>query len=246
MIVKPFSLLDSDVKIGLICLNTDPRKVTTMFTTLFEKSLFTIFVDGFANHIHDSQFKDSHLPNMVSGDFDSIRPEVKEFYESKNTIQVVTTPDQDETDFTKAILLMVESSKCKLDYVVGLYGSGGRLDHEMGIMKSLYIAKTLSKFPVILVTESSISCLLDEGDNCIIMDSFPTYQYCGLIPLGKPVRTSTCGLQWNLDDEYLDFEGIVSTSNRNTTSTVRVHCDGPLLWTVSNPFTKILKVAEFP
>ena len=52
--------------------------------------------------------------------------------------------------------------KPKIDYIVGLYGSGGRADHEFGIIKSLYIAKELTNIPLLLVTESSISCLLDK------------------------------------------------------------------------------------
>nr|CDS29031.1 thiamin pyrophosphokinase 1 [Hymenolepis microstoma] len=244
MIVNPFSLIDPDVKIGLICLNSDLKNLTPLFTKLFAKASFSIFVDGFANRIYDSQFKDSHFPNMVSGDFDSIRPEVKEFYESKNTVQVINTPDQNETDFTKAILLMVENVQTNLDYIVGLYGSGGRLDHEFGIIKSLYIAKDLSKFPVIIVTEASISCLLEEGENDINMDSFPLHQHCGLIPLGRPIKTTTSGLQWDLKEDFLDFEGLVSTSNRTVNPTVKVYCDGPLLWTISNPLIDIIKDAE--
>ncbi|VDL48934.1 unnamed protein product [Hymenolepis diminuta] len=244
MIVKPFSLIDPDVKIGLICLNSEVKQLAPLFKALFAKASFSIFVDGFANQIYDSQFKDSHIPDMVSGDFDSIRPDVKEFYEQKKTVQVIETPDQDETDFTKAILLMLESVEFELDYIVGLYGSGGRCDHEMGIVKSLYIAKDLSKFPVILVTESSISCLLEAGDNNIIMDSYPVDQYCGLIPIGKPVKATTIGLRWNLHADLLDFEGLVSTSNRNIDPVVTVHCDGPLLWTVSNPLVDVLKNAE--
>lgn len=47
-------------------------------------------------------------------------------------------------------------------YIVGMYGSGGRADHEFGIIKSLYIARELTDVPVLLLTESSITCLLSE------------------------------------------------------------------------------------
>ena len=42
-----------------------------------------MFVDGFANTIFDSPHRFSCIPNFVSGDFDSIRPEVKAFYENQ-------------------------------------------------------------------------------------------------------------------------------------------------------------------
>ncbi|KAM7540191.1 hypothetical protein Aperf_G00000033472 [Anoplocephala perfoliata] len=209
----------------------------------------SIFVDGFANKIYDSEFKETHIPNFVTGDFDSIRPEVKEFYSCKDSVQVIETPDQDATDFTKAIMIMLEnvqqnaadSSKPKINYIVGFYGSGGRADHEFGIVKSLYIAKEMSHIPVLLVTESSISCLLDCGHNQIELMNYPTEQYCGLIPIGRPVTATTTGLRWNLDDSLLDFEGLVSTSNRTIDTTVQVICNGPLLWTISNPLLETLK-----
>ena len=43
----------------------------------------SIFVDGFANTIFDSPHRHSCIPNFVSGDFDSIRPEVRVFYENQ-------------------------------------------------------------------------------------------------------------------------------------------------------------------
>lgn len=57
---------------------------------------------------------------------------------------------------------MLENVGAYVDYIIGFYGSGGRADHEFGNVKSLYFAKTLTKIPVLLVTESSISCLLER------------------------------------------------------------------------------------
>lgn len=73
------------------------------------------------------------------------------------------------------------------------------------------------------------------------MDHYPTEQYCGLIPVGKPVRAQTTGLRWNLNSDMLDFEDLVSTSNRTVDTIVNISCDGPLLWTVSNPYIKRLE-----
>ncbi|VDM35851.1 unnamed protein product [Hydatigera taeniaeformis] len=114
--------------------------------TCQNKASISIFVDGFANIIYDSPLRDSHTPNFVSGDFDSIRPEVRK------ATRVIETPDQDASDFTKG-----PSLKASIDYIVGLYGSGGRVDHEFGIINSLFIAKGVTTIPVLLVTESSIS-----------------------------------------------------------------------------------------
>ncbi|VDK31800.1 unnamed protein product [Taenia asiatica] len=88
--------------------------------------------------------------------------------------------------------------KSDIDYIVGLYGSGGRADHEFGIINSLFIARGLTSIPLLLVTESSISFLLDEGLNEIYLSNCPTNLHCGLIPIGRPVRVTSKGLRWNL------------------------------------------------
>ncbi|BHF60097.1 cAMP-dependent protein kinase subunit [Sparganum proliferum] len=84
------------------------------------------------------------------------------------TVQVIHTPDQDATDFTKCLEIVSRAVTSmntsdpvqKIDYIVALYGSGGRTDHELGILKTLFIARDLTELPVLLVTESSISWLL--------------------------------------------------------------------------------------
>ncbi|CAE7382198.1 TPK1, partial [Symbiodinium necroappetens] len=36
---------------------------------------------------------------------------------------------------------------------------------------------------------------------------------CGLVPLGGPVKASTKGLQWDVEDADLEWGGLISTSN---------------------------------
>ncbi|CDS40725.1 thiamin pyrophosphokinase 1 [Echinococcus multilocularis] len=256
MRAEPFSIVDRATKIGLICLNSRFNGLENLFKVLFCRASISVFVDGFANIIYDGPLRDSHTPNFVSGDFDSIRPEVKSFYEKQKTTKVIETPDQDASDFTKAIAVLLENigGHCKesstdrslrkpdIDYIVGLYGSGGRADHEFGIVNSLFIAKGLTNIPLLLVTESSISCLLDEGFNEIHLSNCPTNLHCGLIPIGRPVRVTSKGLRWNLvsDNDILDFGKLVSTSNQTIDTRVEVVSDGLLLWSMSNCLTEML------
>lgn len=50
---------------------------------------------------------------MVTGDFDSIKPETLETLKRIEGVQIVRTPDQEETDFTKALIELNDYKKRK-------------------------------------------------------------------------------------------------------------------------------------
>lgn len=54
------------------------------------------------------------------------------------------------------------SIQAELDVLVAVQMSGGRFDHEMGLIKTLYEAKKLTNIPLLLVSECSVTFLLDE------------------------------------------------------------------------------------
>lgn len=57
-------------------------------------------------------FPDLIYPQIVSGDLDSVYPEVlKDF--SEHGTQVVPTPNQDETDFTKALRVLCSTNDAR-------------------------------------------------------------------------------------------------------------------------------------
>uniref|UniRef100_A0AAY5K6Z3 Thiamin pyrophosphokinase thiamin-binding domain-containing protein n=1 Tax=Esox lucius TaxID=8010 RepID=A0AAY5K6Z3_ESOLU len=180
-------------KICLIILNQPLEKA--YLRALWSKAVLRACADGAANHLYDitAGQQDSFLPDYISGDFDSITAEVKAFYAEKKC-QLVETADQDLTDFTKCLAIMVEEIKRRQ-----LQGSIHRLDVNTGL----------------------------EGD------------WCSLIPIGGPCRTHTTGLKWNLDNQVLQFGGLVSTSNTyepvapgDQRKTVTVTTDQPLLWSM--------------
>jgi thiamine pyrophosphokinase len=62
-----------------------------------------VAVDGGANcWFHFLQGSECVVPDLVVGDFDSVKQDVLSYFRSKGA-EVIQTPDQDETDFTKAL-----------------------------------------------------------------------------------------------------------------------------------------------
>ena len=84
------------------------------------------------------------MPDLITGDFDSADQDHVEYFRAQGA-RVVATPDQDHTDFTKALIELDKMDKeDKLDKVdkmnkagglgavAAFIESGGRVDHMMG------------------------------------------------------------------------------------------------------------------
>ena len=124
-------------------------------------------MDGGCNYVYDLQQlsnKNSHKlitndeaenqyilknPNLLTGDFDSIRDEVLTHFKAISEVKVIETPDQNNTDFTKAVNVLRDyleqihslgetNSKCSVKSIVVFYTSAGRLDHVLSIFSTLY------------------------------------------------------------------------------------------------------------
>ena len=241
-------LSDLKLKYAFVILNSGISNKERVLK-LWSRASYRVLVDGAANrwfHMLQSETKTfDESPNLVTGDFDSICPKVREYFETKvTTCKVIFTPDQELTDFTKSlkeIATRIPTTE-QIEAVYAYTEYSGRLDQIFGLFQSLFLATRIDSLPpVFLISSNSIDWLLLPGRHKIDLTSdsnsniqdLETYN-CGLIPLGEPCNNViTSGLKWNLSKgQILAFGKLISTSNKIVNDIVTIENETPLIWTM--------------
>lgn len=181
------------------------------------------------------------LPDLIVGDFDSAPEAVLQAYREKGVEVRDLSHDQDSTDLEKCLQAAKEAG-CERVCVVGQFaGVEGRLDHTFAAMNAMHKAAHVQEICVAMVSDDCICALLREGRHRLGGFAAPPSS-CGLVPLGGPVKASTKGLQWDVEDADLEWGGLISTSNcldSNGDGFVWVDTTGPLLWMCSRARPKV-------
>ncbi|CAL1716524.1 unnamed protein product [Somion occarium] len=178
----------------------------------------------------------NYLPDLIKGDLDSLRDDVRVYYETTG-IPVVQDHDQDSTDLMKCVEALTEKERIEggdqYDIII-LGGLSGRLDQTVHTLSYLHkLRKTRHR--VFAVSDENAAWLLDEGEHHINIDHDAFGPTCGLLPVGIDYTIlSTSGLRWNLTDTKSHFDGMVSTSNHLVPSepVVTIQTSKPLWWTM--------------
>lgn len=248
---------DSSESVLVILNSPIPKPPSLLFQRLWNSSIYKICADGGANRLYDScvDEKEQYIPDTIRGDLDSLRQEVRTFYQERGT-SIQEDSDQNTNDLDKALQLI----KTKQDEFysfppsnrrVCVYGAfGGRFDQEMAAIQALFNWSGTFQHKLVLYDDNTCAFLLpdvirneirlpfygesppneDKNASDDLVGEGPT---CGLIPIGHRcefVRTS--GLKWNLDGSVaLEFGGMVSTSNRAMENVVTVQASHPLVFT---------------
>ncbi|TFK47390.1 thiamine pyrophosphokinase [Heliocybe sulcata] len=198
--------------------------------------------DGGSNRLYDllsstegQDPKRFYLPDLIKGDLDSIRSDVRKYYESQN-VTVIEDGDQYSTDLMKCIHSIeqkeqAEGAQEQYDIVL-LGGLSGRLDQTIHTLHYLHKLRTTRK-RVYAITDENVGWVLDEGEHLIHINHAVLGQTCGLLPVGvDSTILSTKGLRWNFTEQESSFGGLVSTSNHLVPEepTVWVKTSRPIWW----------------
>ncbi|CEP14900.1 hypothetical protein [Parasitella parasitica] len=236
----PSSILSGDgstKKFCLIVLN-QPINHVDAFNRLWDNAFYKFVADGGSNRLYDAFKHDQHklaqyIPDEIRGDLDSIRPDVRAYYESKR-VKITKVSDQESTDFMKCVALLNEKEKERgqIFDIVATPALGGRFDQTMSSINTLYKFKDQIERKFILVSDENLTMLLDKGTHqiqCQLSLEGPT---CGIMPIGSAATLTTKGLKWDMDNLKCEYGGAISTSNVVVNDIVEIVTDAPVIWTI--------------
>lgn len=161
------------------------------------------------------------------------------FYRARG-VAVVRDPDQYSTDFTKCLKWLrqhvgnTKGTASRLD-VVALGGLGGRVDQAFSQIHHLYMAtknEELLVGEIYLLSEQSLSFVLELGRNRIELSRETFAENVGIIPITGPAMITTNGLEWDVQNWKTEFGGEISTSNHLHSETIVIETTTRVLFTI--------------
>lgn len=160
--------------------------------------------DGAFHYLKQHKFPLNQL-DFISGDFDSHKIEEEIIQQAQNHgFEIIETPDQNKTDFHKALELILAKGFENID-VYG--GSGGEQDHFLGNLSVAYAFK--DKLNLQFFDEYSSYYFIPK--NFSISDVKGKMISLMPFPIAKNIETK--GLKWPLHQEDLILGERIGTRN---------------------------------
>ena len=239
----PYAFLESSTSTnyGIVILNYSLDSLRNLLSKdMWNRAICRACADGGANMLKSfaDELHEPFLPNYISGDFDSIHPQTRDYYRSQPDVEFITTQDQNATDFTKCVRVMLEKFPTMENLLV-FCSLGGRFDHTIGIIHTLFLLDDrYPRLQTYLFTDHDLSFLLHANrQNRIHIQSKYNGDVCSLLPFGQTAHVQTSGLKWNLNpSQELSFTKLVSSSNSyesTNTTHVDISTDKDIIWTMT-------------
>lgn len=114
---------DKELKIALIVINMPLGGMIDKFKNLCNIASVKSYTDGGSSQVFNvvGEEQEKYLPDYISGDFDSVDPDILNFYKEKG-VEIIPTPDQNETDLTKCLRILINNkSISEVQYSVHIY-----------------------------------------------------------------------------------------------------------------------------
>lgn len=183
---------------------------------------FICCTDGALTYLEKMDFPTERL-DFISGDMDSYGEKVHEKYPE----QFIETPDQDYTDFHKALDIILQKSRVKEVLVLGC--SGGEMDHFLGNLTVAFAFK--EKLEIIFEDEHSRYFFTKKEIELKGIQGKTVSLYP--FPTAKGITSS--GLHWEVKDYEMDIRDRIGTRNRADADEVRIsYTEGDLVLFISH------------
>ncbi|MBS1518399.1 MAG: thiamine diphosphokinase [Bacteroidetes bacterium] len=169
---------------------------------------FIIAADGGANGLRFNKIE----PDIITGDLDSIKPEVLEYFSKKGT-KIISSKDQETTDFEKTLKYCIEE-KIKKIFVFGAVSE--RPDHTLNNFSVLkrYCRKT----DIVLYSEEFEIFFIDSE----VKFNYRKNETVSLMPFPKADRIITSGLKYKLNREKLELGKREGSLNLSVSEKVKI------------------------
>lgn len=166
-------------------------------------------------------------PDVIAGDFDSIKTS-----DFPNDIEIISTPDQNDTDFAKTLDIIIKDGFTAVD-VFG--ASGQQQDHFIGNLNAAYRFKKHIK--ITFYDNYSTYFFADKKTK---LEGYFN-QTISLLPFPECKNITTKGLKYALHNEDLNLLSRIGTRNKATDDCIEIEfSEGELIIFIINPDYPIL------